>query len=224
MLRKTLNSWKPSASRSSIPKAGSSFLPKHSFFAAVSENIEVTSSGKNPSVSFFDESQELDEKMHAAMITGMQSRSEPLIIYCMTGGEKREGIGYEMAEYREEVEAGVITDLRFFLCSTMPRTRRGTLGSRMALEAGHPGHRRLHQSRLYREMAEQAKHLHGYKADFSVSISICGRVRHTLGSKTSTGWGMPRNHVDVTAMWRSRRRQRERHVILVLFGRNLREL
>ncbi len=140
---------------------------KHSFFAAVSREHRGNKLGKNPSVIFFDEAQELDEKMHAAMITGMQSRSEPLIIYCMTGGEKREGIGYEMAEYGKKVEAGVITDPTFLPVLYYAKDEEEEhwdqewLWKRVIPAIGD-----FISLDYIREMAEQAKHLPRLQADF----------------------------------------------------------
>ncbi len=89
---------------------------RHSFYAALSREHKGNKLGKNPSVILFDEFQELDDKMHAAMITAMGSRAEPLVIYLGTAGERKEGIGWEITEYAKRVQAGIVEDETFLPC------------------------------------------------------------------------------------------------------------
>ncbi len=196
---------------------------KHSFFAAVSREHRGNKLGKNPSVIFFDEAQELDEKMHAAMITGMQSRSEPLIIYCMTGGEKREGIGYEMAEYGKKVEAGVITDPGFLPVLYYAKDEEEEhwdqewLWKRVIPAIGD-----FISLDYIREMAEQAKHLPRLQADFkrflpepmAESVPLLDQRHRLDGKRQETTWMRQ-------LCSGSRRCQRERHVFAGLICRNL---
>lgn len=83
---------------------------RHSFYAALSKEHKGNKLGKNPSLLLFDEAQDLDEKMHAALTTGMASRTKnpPLIIYIMTGGERKNGLAWEISEEAKKIDQGII--------------------------------------------------------------------------------------------------------------------
>jgi phage terminase large subunit-like protein len=85
---------------------------RHSFYAALSKEHKGSKLGKNPSLILIDEAQNADHNIVSALTTGQASRinNPPLTIWIMTGGDRKDGIGYEVSEHAKKLESGVVTD------------------------------------------------------------------------------------------------------------------